>query len=324
MSARRIGVIVALATVVVASAGGAVAWSAQGFHWSSGPGDDEAAGPDSARVSKLFATLAPADPLICDMITEQIGNFWSEGGRDGVGRFADAPNVQAVKDSLHSAVRAPGAIRLLEASLDAPDACTRRLAAKLLRQSKAPTAQIEGLLGHASARVREGAAYALATESRAEARVGLERLVKRNSGADAAMATWALGEQGAQVALPTLVSALAEGDARVKVAAAHAIGELHDLTQAPAGLVTAARSSDPALRRAAARSLAEIHDPQTLDALIELMSINDSEVRLHLVEALGSIGNPKAANALMKAAKDQSPEVRRAAVEALGEVAKET
>jgi HEAT repeat protein len=316
--------VLAIATVAIASAGGAVAWSAQGFRWQGTGRDDEAAGPDSARVAKLFATLAPGDPVVCDLIADQLGNFWTDGSPEGAGRFDGAANVEAAKDSLHARVKAPGAIRLLEASLDAPDACTRRLAAKLLRHSTAPTAQIEGLLGHASVRVREGAAYALATEGRAAARGSLERLAARHRGPDAAMATWALGEQRAAAALPVLVRALGEGDVRVQVAAATAIGALEAVEQAPPALVSAARASSPALKRAAARALAQLHDPGTVDALIELLAIDDRDVRIALVEALGQIGSPKAASALMKASKDPNAEVRRAAVEALGEVGKAT
>src|SRR5439155_15752384 len=34
------------------------------------------AGADSARVATLLAALARTDPVICDLIGDQLGNFW--------------------------------------------------------------------------------------------------------------------------------------------------------------------------------------------------------------------------------------------------------
>ena len=330
MNARRIALLAGVAIGVAVTAGSAFVWSAQSIHVGNGSfrrggsGDDEMAGPDSARVATLIGALGQADPLVCDMLADQIGNFWTDAGRYGIGRLSDSPvGVLAAKDSLHGRVRQPGAIALLSATLRSPNPCSRRVAAKLLGRSAATTAQLSGLLADPSVMVREATAYAIGGEERHEARGPLERLARSNKGPDAAMAVWALGEFGDAVSLPIFVAALAEGDARVKLAAAAAIGELHDLERAPPALLEAARAADPALRRIAARSLAAISDPNTLDALIGLVAIDDALVRLRVIEALGHIGSAKAAPALMKASRDANAEVRRAAVEALGEVAKE-
>ena len=37
------------------------------------------AGADSARVARLLNALAQTDPLICDLIGDQLGNFWMCG-----------------------------------------------------------------------------------------------------------------------------------------------------------------------------------------------------------------------------------------------------
>ena len=326
MNARRISLLLGLSLGVLMTAGSAFAFGAQGLHWRGGAerGGDEMAGPDSARVASLLTALGSGDPLVCDMLADQIGNFWTDAGRYGIGRLSDSPaNVIAAKDSLHGRVKSAGAINLLIGTLRSTNPCTRRVAAKLLGRSAATTAQLSVLLADPSVTIREAAAYAIGGEERHEARGPLERLARTHHGPDAAMAVWALGEFGDPVSLPILVSALAEGDAHVKVAAAAAIGELHDLGHAPPALVEAARASDGELKRIAARSLASIRDPNTLETLISLMGIEDALVRLRVIEALGQIGSAKAAPALMKASRDANAEVRRAAVEALGEVAKE-
>ena len=323
MSTQRVVLIAGIAIGVLATAGTAFAWSGQ--HFSIGGGrDPEQAGPDSARVATLLGSLGQSDPLVCDMLADQIGNFWTDAGRYGIGRLSDAPaQVLAAKDSLHGRVTSPGAIALLTNTLRSTNPCTRRVAAKLLGRSAATTAQLSALLADPSVTVREAAAYAVGGEERAEARGPLERLAKTNKGPDAAMAVWALGEFGDALSLPVIVNALAEGDAHVKIAAAAAMGEIHDLEHAPPALVEAARSGDAALKRIAARSLASIGDPNTLETLIALVSVDDPFVRMRVIEALGHIGSAKAAPVLMKASRDPNADVRRAAVEALGEVAKE-
>src|SRR2546425_2414683 len=57
-------------------------------------------GADSARVATLLAALAHTDPVICDLIGDQLGNFRMDGEAGRLGRFDDAPNVRGAKDSL--------------------------------------------------------------------------------------------------------------------------------------------------------------------------------------------------------------------------------
>ena len=323
MTARRVFALAAFVAVSIAMV--TVGWASQrwGSNGAFSHDDDEHAGPDSARVAGLLASLNTSDPLICELVGDQIGNFWSDAGRFGIGRFADAPAAsQQAKDSLHGRVTSPAAIRVLTANLDAANPCVRRVAAKLLGRSKVEVATLTHLLAHQSPRVREAAAYALGAENRHEARLDLERALKAQRGPEAAMAAWALGDLGDGASLPALTAALSYDDKRVRYAAANAIGALHDLETAPPALIAAARSPDTMLRRIAAQALADLHDPATVDVLIELSTVDDAEVRRRVVEALGNIGSARAAPALMRAAKDANAEVRRAAVEALGEIAK--
>src|SRR2546430_17264944 len=78
-------------------------------HTSGGGPGVERPGADSARVAALLAALAHTDPVICDLIGDQLGNFWMGDDPGRLGRFSDAPNVQGAKDSLAGATTHPPA-----------------------------------------------------------------------------------------------------------------------------------------------------------------------------------------------------------------------
>src|SRR5437588_9584745 len=121
----------------------------------------ERPGADSARVAALLAALAHTDPVICDLIGDQLGNFWMGDDPARLGRFSDAPTrIQGAKDSLAGSVTDPRALTLLAATLGTDNPCVRRVAAKLLGRSAVSAALLRGLLGDASPRVRESAAFA--------------------------------------------------------------------------------------------------------------------------------------------------------------------
>ena len=78
----------------------------------------ERPGADSARVAALLAALAHTDPVICDLIGDQLGNFWMGDDPARLGRFSDAPTrIQGAKDSLAGSVTDPRALTLLAATL---------------------------------------------------------------------------------------------------------------------------------------------------------------------------------------------------------------
>ena len=79
-------------------------------------------GADSARVARLLNALAHSDPVVCDLIGDQLGNFWM-GEQARLGRFEDAPDVQGAKDSLAGGVTDPRAIAFLQATLGTENVC---------------------------------------------------------------------------------------------------------------------------------------------------------------------------------------------------------
>ncbi|MFL5498735.1 MAG: hypothetical protein ACJ8AA_09240, partial [Gemmatimonadaceae bacterium] len=113
-------------------------------------------GPDSGRVAILIDALGRTDPVVCELIADQLGNFWWGGDRSGVGRLAGAPTtVQAAKDSIGGKITDERAIKRLITELDGSNACTRRVASKLLGHSAIGTTQLNALLTDASANIRE-------------------------------------------------------------------------------------------------------------------------------------------------------------------------
>src|SRR6476660_6706625 len=118
-------------------------------------------GADSGRVAIMIDALGRTDPVVCELIADQIGNFWWGGDRYGVGRLASASTAARVaKDSIGGTITDPRAINRLVAELDGQNACTRRVAAKMLGNSAITAARLNSLLSDASANVREAAALA--------------------------------------------------------------------------------------------------------------------------------------------------------------------
>jgi len=187
-----------------------------------GPGR---AGADSARVATLLSALAHTDPVICDLIGDQLGNFWMGGEPGRLGRFDDAPNVQGAKDSLAGTITDPRAVSLLVATLGAENACVRRVAAKLLGRSAVSAAVLRGLLDNPAPRIRESAAFASGVGERRETRVALEHLLADSATGPAAMAAWALGEIQDPASASALVGAVSAASPRVRLASAWALGD---------------------------------------------------------------------------------------------------
>ncbi len=318
--------------------------------------DHERAGPDAARVAQLFASLQATDPVICELIADQVGNFWGSDHRD-IGRFAGAPvNLQPVKDSISGRVTQPHAIELLVKNLNAPNVCVRRLASKMLGNSNVDAKRLATLLASSDATVRESAAYAAGHRDSLDVRGALESALDDRTPAVVAMAAWALGggedgraipallraarhtdahvratavwalgqlkekeHDGQSSILPAMEAALTDRDITVQRVAADAFSSIEDLHVAPTALVKALGSPDVELRYYAARALAEIADPATTKDLVSLIVSPDREVRKSAVEALGKIGTSEAIAGLTRALTDKDREVRKAAVEALGE-----
>ncbi len=313
-------------------------------------GTRERAGADSARVAALLTALGKTDPVICDLIGDQLGNFWMGGERGGLGRFDDAPNVQGAKDSLAGTITDPKAIALLTATLGTDNQCVRRVAAKLLGQSMVATSTLNGLLDNSSPHIRESAAYAAGTGERHETRTALERRLA-DTASVAAMAAWALGEIQDPASAQALQTAMHSPSPRVRLASAWALGQFEDASYAKdvlpllrdadpvtrataaealgkmksarvgAALVGALTDRNDAVRRAAVNALSDMEERSAV-APIEGLLLNDPDpdVRRECANALGNMSLGRSLEPLARALGDQDMEVQRAAANAIGDL----
>jgi HEAT repeat protein len=258
----------------------------------SGRNSDESrhGGPDSARVDLYFTALRNTDPMLCEMMADQLGNFWTSYGEFGVGLLADASRSwEKARDSLYSTATDPAALRRMTRGLDDQNACVRRAAAKLLGRSRERgLPAIRESLRSPSARVREAAALAAGHAELEQLEEDITRATRDQNAAVVAMAAWALGE----------------------LEHPQAIGRLSELT----------RSADVRVRRAATHGLGQIEDARSVGAIVPLLRDSDEGVRVLAASALGDIESASAVDPLIDALKDPSAAVRRAAASALGAI----
>ncbi|HEV8263829.1 MAG TPA: HEAT repeat domain-containing protein [Gemmatimonadales bacterium] len=275
-------------------------------------------GADSARVATLLNALARTDPVICDMIGDQLGNFWWGGDPGRLGRFSDAPNVQGAKDSLAGTITDPRALSLLVSTLGADNQCVRRVAAKLLGQSAVSANVLSELLDNPSPRIRESAAYAAGVGERHETRAALERRLADSETGPAAMAAWALGELQDPASAPALQGAVRSTSPRVRLAAAWALGQFEDASYAK-DVLPLLRDVDPVMRVTAAEALGRMKSPRVGAALIGALADRNDAVRLAAVSALADMEERSAVTQIEALLiNDPNPEVRRECANALG------
>jgi len=126
MSGKRVAALVAILAVATWTATQAMTHAVPStsieFHE-----DSLRPGPDSGRVAKMLDALAKTDPLVCELIAEQVGNSWWHDGREGIGRFNDASTrALAAKDTIGGRVRRSAAIKMPTAAPGTQDARCRR------------------------------------------------------------------------------------------------------------------------------------------------------------------------------------------------------
>lgn len=253
--------------------------------------EDVHAGIDSLRAATMLNALRNGDPLICELLVENIGNHWSS--HDGSGQFQDARvTLESAKDSVHGRIGGEGTIKLLLATLETDDPCVRRVAAEWLGRSRVDDARLLQQLDVRSTRTRSAAAYAIGVGHKTHGAAGrraLEKLLRDGGSEDGAMAAWALGEIEDSASAPALMQALRSPHAPVRLASVDALGSLEEV-----------------------RALKELERLLHEDA--------SAPVRAHAAEALGDIGSSASVNALADAIRDAAAPVRYAAVAAIGEL----
>jgi HEAT repeat protein len=273
----------------------------------------------AADIRALMAEAATAPPLTCLLAARSIGNGgWWRG---------DVPvHPLAIDDAAltweHNRTLADADVAFLLAELQRGGGCTRELAIRLLANDGGETVRL-GL--HRLLRDDDPGLVAVAALGAGllHERASVEPLLAA-TGNPSAIArvnvTWALGWIGDSRAYPALERALGDGDARVRTAAAGALGRI-DTTAAVAALIERLGRDDVAVvRRAAAWALGQLDATDALGALGRALARDgDAAVREMSAWAIGNIDRPGADPALLEAARrDASRDVREMAVWALG------
>src|SRR6185369_4957726 len=139
-------------------------------------------------------------------------------------------------------------------------------------------------------------------------------------------AAWAIGELTGMIpgtradAVPQLITLLGDSDQWVQMAAARALGELHD-HEAVAKLVATLSDDDWRVRELVVWALSETKDARAVTALCTvLISDPRAEVRRGAAEALGEIQSAEALPALNQALHDSAPGVSAKAAWAISEI----
>ena len=139
-------------------------------------------------------------------------------------------------------------------------------------------------------------------------------------------AAWAIGELTNMPpgdrwgAVPQLITLLSDSDKWVRMAAARALGELHD-QRSVAQLIATLSDNDWRVRELVVWALSEMKDARAVTALCAvLLSDTRGEVRRGAAEALGEIASAEALPALKQALQDSEPGVSSKAAWAISEI----
>ncbi|MCB9505573.1 MAG: HEAT repeat domain-containing protein, partial [Gemmatimonadales bacterium] len=280
---------------------------------------DERPGPDSARVAILLGAMGSTDAAVCEMLSDQLGNFWFSGGEFGIGRLADARvAARAARDSLSGRLRDPAAIALVTARLASDDPCVRRTAARLLGRSTAPDAALARLATDANPRIREAGLLAIGTHDRPDLRTRVESALTDREAGVRAMAAWALGSLEDRASVDALTPVLRDPDLRVRTNAAWALGTIED-PRAVSALLPLLRDADVGVRATTAEALGDIEAIEAAEPIEQLLERDaDRRVRFAAVEALGQIEAASSAEPLARVLEAGDAELAVAAADALG------
>jgi HEAT repeat protein len=152
-----------------------------------------------------------------------------------------------------------------------------------------------------------------------EAREAVEALIARLADEDARVrgaAASALGALKAREAVEALIARLADEDEEVRTAVAWALRELK-AREAVEALIARLADEDGGVREAVAWALRELKAREAVEALIARLGDEDARVRRAAVSALGQIGGKRSISVLERSLSADDQNTRRAAVEAL-------
>ena len=185
---------------------------------------------DSVSLARLIAEMRNATPLHCELAVRSAdGRTWWSGSGTGAGGPLEVDSSASALIRWMHAEHDPRLVPRLASALRDSNACVRRIAGSMLGRVRAPAARAALLqaLDDQEAGTRSSAAIGLGI---AEHQPALQPLIARLRDPSPAVrrsAAWALGELEDRNAMLPLIELLGrDGDARVRQAAATAIGKV--------------------------------------------------------------------------------------------------
>lgn len=219
---------------------------------------------------------------------------------------------------------APPAVQSAVAALDSPNAEERRSALKSLAQMNHPTAYaaLVSAVQHPVRDVRVDAAFLLAKQTNYKDAAAVPGLLDALKDEDARLRTAAckaLGDIGDGAAVTDLLRVMVQdNDSNIRWQATGALGKIGHA--AVPGLCAALRDDDWKVRRSAAEALWSMHEPEAIPNLAEALVDKNDVVRQAAAGALEGMGSG-AVNGLidvMKSSKD--PMIGRAVADMLQKI----
>jgi len=231
------------------------------------------AAPASANASErpaqeggarmVLAAARGTSPTMCTLAAQSLGNGWGWG----MGDDEDAPVLARAGEDVRSALGWLGSTQATAADVAAlrdglgdPDACVRRVSARLLAREHVPggaDALLEALRSSDATR-RDAAIVGLGYSGDKRAVGPLSALLGDADPEVRGGAAWALGHVESRDATPALIRLAEDREPRVRRAAARALGRIEDDTAIPALAQLLSRDPDVGVRRAAAWALGKI------------------------------------------------------------------
>ena len=144
--------------------------------------------------------------------------------------------------------------------------------------------------------------------------------VRFGDAADRATAVRELADKPKESAVPSLLRALDDPDAKVRQQAIHALARFRATEAMASCRGMLAGDKEPTVRSTAAAFLGEVQSPLNGPALVEALGDTDERVRVAVVTSLGKLDWQESAGDLMGRLEDPSEMVRETAVIALGKL----
>jgi HEAT repeat protein len=252
----------ALAAVVAAFV---VATGACAVEVSAGEFTQRPAADDSASAHAVLTAVRGESPLACGITARALENRWGSQRRLGGPDAAVLDDADAAAfDWAMSGRTVAAVLPELRRAMSDPDACVRRTAAQLVGRvdSKQLVEQLRAELA-GNATMREVAVLALGYAGGAAAAPALAGAASDAEPRVRRTAAWALGRSNSQDAVRPLVSMLRDADPIVRVNAALSLGELSAAAAVDPLSELLASDRDARVRRAAAAALGQIDDSRS-------------------------------------------------------------